>query len=635
VAASLNHLGAAREARGDLAGAESFYLRALALWEQVLGPEHPDAGTARFNLGGVRAALGRHAAAWTDLHRAFSGRLAQAEALLPVLPERAREDFLATVARELEAVLTLAALRATDLPTQQQALELVLRHQGLILASLQREREAVAAARDPRLRARLEAQRRARRWLNHLVLGGPGQLEAGRYAALVASARQDLEAAEEALGRASQDRIGRVPPVRLSEVARVLGADEALLVYVRHDAYQFPTTAQAPRWGAARYGAFVLQATGQVAYADLGPAVAVDAAVSGTLAGVKESVGLAERDEGLARRVLRTRGQTLHARALAPALRHVGRARRIWVVPAGTLGQVPLSLAVSPEGRPVTARHELLLLGAGRDLLRIAPAASGPAAAGAVALVAPDFGPASGPAGAAPFAPVTWKPAFGTGLAGALGAVLGPGGAVRLLPGSAATEAALRRVERPRILHLFTHGFYLDEVEAQERVAARAGGALPSALGEAARLLADPMRRSGIALAGANRGFPAAGGALARSGDDGILTAEEASTLDLRGTELVVVGACQSGVGEARPGEGIYGLRRALLHAGARTLLLSLWRVPEEATRELLEAFYRELAVGRTRSEALARAQRQVARRLPLPYHWAGFVLVGDPGKLR
>jgi CHAT domain-containing protein len=138
---------------------------------------------------------------------------------------------------------------------------------------------------------------------------------------------------------------------------------------------------------------------------------------------------------------------------------------------------------------------------------------------------------------------------------------------------------------------------------------------------EAAR---GPLLRSGLGLAGANR----TGGDGA---DDGLLTALEATGLDLWGTELVVLSACDTGVGEVRSGDGVYGLRRALTLAGAEAQLSSLWAVSDRATRELMVAYYGELLAGRGRSEALRRTQLALLRdpRRRHPFYWAGFIPSG------
>jgi CHAT domain-containing protein len=133
----------------------------------------------------------------------------------------------------------------------------------------------------------------------------------------------------------------------------------------------------------------------------------------------------------------------------------------------------------------------------------------------------------------------------------------------------------------------------------------------------------NPLLRSGLALAGAND----------RSGrdDDGVLTALEASTLDLWGTKLVVLSACNTGVGEVKNGDGVYGLRRALLLAGSETQVMSLWPMLDQEMRDLMVGYYQRLLKGEGRGEALRQIQLAMLKKAKLrhPYFWASFIQSG------
>jgi CHAT domain-containing protein len=134
----------------------------------------------------------------------------------------------------------------------------------------------------------------------------------------------------------------------------------------------------------------------------------------------------------------------------------------------------------------------------------------------------------------------------------------------------------------------------------------------------------NPLLYSGLALAGANQPDGA-------DGEDGILTALEASGLSLWGTELVVLSACETGLGEVRTGEGVYGLRRAFVLAGAESQLMSLWKVNDEVTRDIIVRYYRRLASGAGRGEALRQVQLEMLRGdRNHPYFWASFIPSGD-----
>jgi CHAT domain-containing protein len=247
-----------------------------------------------------------------------------------------------------------------------------------------------------------------------------------------------------------------------------------------------------------------------------------------------------------------------------------------------------------------------------------------------------------------------------------------------VLSAAQATESAVKQINAPRVLHLATHGFFLSEPgadrgpqpgspagvvgatgspaprgtsvsgasatgsppNANTQVATRgiSASALPVpgvvATGSptqvatrgisASAKIANPLLRSGLALANANL--------RSGSSDDGILTALEASGLNLWGTKLVVLSACDTGVGEVRNGEGVYGLRRAFVLAGAESLVMSLWPVSDYTTRELMTRYYTNLKQGMGRGAALRTVQLDMLRRNPKlhPFYWANFIQSGE-----
>jgi CHAT domain-containing protein len=135
------------------------------------------------------------------------------------------------------------------------------------------------------------------------------------------------------------------------------------------------------------------------------------------------------------------------------------------------------------------------------------------------------------------------------------------------------------------------------------------------------------MLRSGLFFTGANRyraGLPPPPGV-----DDAVLTAYEASQLNLNGTELVVLSACKTGLGQSRHGEGVFGLRRAFQVAGAQAIMMTMWKVPDKETHELMTLFYKKWLAGADKHAALREAQRELRKTYPDPASWGAFVLVG------
>jgi tetratricopeptide (TPR) repeat protein/CHAT domain-containing protein len=214
-----------------------------------------------------------------------------------------------------------------------------------------------------------------------------------------------------------------------------------------------------------------------------------------------------------------------------------------------------------------------------------------------------------------------------------------------------ASKKELEKIKSPSILHFATHGFFLSDLGFKNAFAAPGsrgiGGTRPARLtlssdADQSRsrqaiseelMRMDPMQRSGIALAGINDTLI---GTKPAGGDDGILTATDVCRLDLRGTQLVVISTCESGLGQALNGEGVFGLRRAFAVAGADNLIMSLWEVADEPTKLLMLGMYKALEKGMTPPQSLLAAQRawiqEVRHRgeYPHPFFWAGFVSSGS-----
>lgn len=186
---------------------------------------------------------------------------------------------------------------------------------------------------------------------------------------------------------------------------------------------------------------------------------------------------------------------------------------------------------------------------------------------------------------------------------------------VNAITGNDATAKALKNVSSPKVLHIATHGYYISENEFTYQGLKDA----PSKI------------RSGLCMAGANALLH--GESLPSVYEDiggGIVTCEEVSSLNLSGTRLVVLSACQSGLGNASFfGEPI-GLRRYFFQAGASCLVLSLWPIPDKETKDLMICFYKNLKKGKTVSKALQLAKLNLRKIKPDPHYWAGFICVGD-----
>ena len=372
------------------------------------------------------------------------------------------------------------------------------------------------------------------------------------------------------------------------------------------------------RWGAARYGAYVIQPDKPPAYVDYGEAAPIETLI-------------AQFRKALARPVkneVRELGRRLDALLLQP-IRAQSSATRFMLAPEGMLNLLPYGALVDEHGRHLLERFSFNYLASGRDLLRSKEGSKPRSPAVVMADPAFDGEAAAGTGGqesAAPAGTARSRDHSGVKFDALPGTAAEAQALQRILPeaqvltGTRASETALKRLHGPRILHIATHGFFLQDQ-----------GAAPVASGRSAVAPAreNPMLRAGLALAGANR-LPSSGD------DDGVLTALEAAGLDLAGTKLVVLSACETGFGEVKNGEGVFGLRRAFAMAGAETMLMSLWQVEDEATKNLMVGYHRRIAQGEDRTEALRQAQLELLRdpKHSHPFFWASFISSGQDGAL-
>ena len=281
--------------------------------------------------------------------------------------------------------------------------------------------------------------------------------------------------------------------------------------------------------------------------------------------------------------------------------------KKVYVSPDGVYSQINLNTLKKPGGGPLIDQYEFRLIGNPRDVLH-QEAETAADTRKATLVGAPVFSSDKIPA----------LPATKTEVDGISGQLQRAGYAVTTFTGKDANENNLLASSHTTILHIATHGYFLKDVDHPN---------FP--LGVSADHARDNvLLRSGILLTGARESSE--NNAELGNDNNGVVTSFEAMNLDLQGTSLVVLSACETGLGEIRAGEGVYGLQRAFLAAGADAVIMSLWKVDDAATQQLMMNFYTNWTKGTDKQKAFRLAQQQLMTKYKDPYFWGAFVMMQD-----
>lgn len=439
----------------------------------------------------------------------------------------------------------------------------------------------------------------------------------------------------------------------LTAVQKSLPQGTLLLEYVRLDGFVNSLTEKQP----PRYVAFLVQsnAAAPIQMADLGDADEIDGLIDemrNETRGLTRALSIST--EAALEDKYKQLASRLYTTLLGPFVTPLSNSQALIVGPDANLSSVPFSALVGDDGQYLVEKLDISYVSSSRDLLR--PAAS--VGRGTLILADPNFDAGvesrreaakeidqqtdtrsllvTRSAAQIELRSLRWRRLPGAeGEANEIAEILTGSefGPVKKYLDNQAIEEVLQGAQSPRIVHLATHGFYVP-LEDELRPADSDSRAISFTSG-LARLRTDsnPLMRSGIVLAGANRVTESK--AAETTMEDGWVTALEIASMDFQNTELVVLSACESGLGDVSSGQGLQGIRRAFTSAGAHSVITSLFEVPDAETRDLMRGFYQTFATTNNRVSAINSAQRQqiALRRQEFdaahPFFWASFVISG------
>lgn len=621
LAVVLNNLALLRHATGAYRQEEALYSRAAVINEKAFGTEHPTASTMRNNQAAANWSNGNYTAALSLLERTHMIEKKNATLFLLSGSERRKQAFLEQqrggIFMNVSLSLAMPDSRAVVL-----GLNSVLHIKGRVLEAMSEGVGQLRLGIKNSDRVLFEQLTDIAQELSTLRYQKSGSLAQNVYRERFSTLSARKEQLESELSIRSAEFRRQTVPANLKDVRVMLPPDGALVEFFYHRPFDPKAKDETVSFGKPRYVAYVLKREGEPVIEDVGEADRIEQLVQDFRTGLSNPTSIYVKDIA----------KELYGRLLKPLEQHLGHVEHLLISPDGALNLIPFGALVDETGTYVATKMGITYLTSGRDLLRAS--AISVAKDDAVIFADPDYGHPSTQVAQIDRAVqptrsldldrggMTFTSLPGTAEEAKTLTALFRISEDHLLMHANATEDRFKQLHGPRILHVATHGFFLKDNELPAAALKQVGFSQdrdPVPLGE------NPLLRSGLALAGANQ---------RRSGekDDGILTAAEVAQMDLRGTQLVVLSACETGVGDVQNGEGVYGLRRALVLAGAETQVTSLWKVADEATKDLMVDYYQRLLKGEGRAEALRNAQLTMmkSKERSHPYYWAAFVPIGD-----
>ncbi|QDU29442.1 photosystem I assembly protein Ycf3 [Anatilimnocola aggregata] len=610
-AETLNNLGILASDQGDYPAARKYYEEALVIKRKVLGNEHTITASTLINLAWLAADETDPSAAIAYLDQARRAIRFHEVRTLPGLSEAEQLAFLRNMHdKDWHNSLSWGRSERTTSRISEISAAWLVNGKGIseesLATGIQLEKPETAA---------LVAQLRTLRGKLADIVRQPQSDERDRRQAELAAEQQRLV---RLLGQARGEDLTSDPWVDIAGIRKAIPAKTMLVNTARLAPYNYKTKKR----GVPLYVAWLIPSAGEgdVKIVDLGEAEAIDAAVTAFRKAMDEAGAAASASKG------EKEAQAAVEKTLAsvadliwkPLAEHLADKEELILSPDAALWLVPWGALPVEDGKFLIEKYNLKYVISGREL--VTKKADKPAGK-SVVLADPDFD--LGPSAATPAETTKLARRSITRLDRA-----------QRLPGTAkeaeaiapslktyskrdpivylnreATESQFKQLVSPQVLVLGTHGFFFpqQEVETQndDRLQLIGQEERRSVRTKDGQPLENPLLRCGVLLAGCNRPATAATTGL----DDGVLTGLEIVNADLRGTELVVLSACQTGLGDVRSGEGVAGLRQAFQLAGAKAVVSTLWQIPDDESAQLMGDFFGYLAEGKSKAEALRFAQ--------------------------
>lgn len=586
----MNDLGNFYRINARYTEAEPQLTKALTIRETLLGPNHPQYARSLEDVAILYWKSGKPAKAYEAYKQVMDKSLDFINRYFPPMSEAEKSNYWEITAPRFQRFYNFALEMSASNPSiAKDFFQYHVATKALLLSSTNRIKESILASNNKQLVDWYAQWQSNKELLVKFYAYSKAKLKAQNIdLAKLEQETNDLEkkiSEQSALfgsGFFSQ-------PVQVSNIESILSPDEVLVDIVRLKVFKQDFTND------VQYVAFVLKkgmTSPTVVLIDNGNDLegrAIQYYKTAATKGIADDVS--------------------YGKFWAKIAQHVGDTKTIYFSPDGTYNKLNINTLKNEKGEYLIKKHDVVLIGNSKDLIKLKSKKNAGKLTSALLLGFPDYATDR----------VTPLPGTKKEVDAIAKLLSGSGYRVTQHMEKNATEENIKEANGQGMIHIATHGFFAPEKELRD-------GSLFGIHAENASN--NPLLRSGLMMANINTGNPESTADLSQS-EDGVLTAYEAMNLNLTGTNLVVLSACETGLGEIKSGEGVYGLQRAFLVAGAETLIMSLWKVDDEATQQLMTNFYTNWLKTGNKQVAFKEAQLQLMTKFPEPYYWGAFVMVG------
>jgi CHAT domain-containing protein len=597
--------------QGDFQQAEILLLEALGIIEQALGVNSIDKAWLLHNLAELSWKRGNIDHAIELMGQAEKIQELEIRRFLSAGSERQKIAYMNTLRRQNNFILSLHM--QGDIHNKKAAelsLATILRRKGRVIDVLaETDIKDILPKLPVEVQLDIKGWQQSKQQLSMLSLRQPESLNKEQYAEKLSGLRYKVDIMQSVF-EALRSKFGSIntKSINIEHVAKLIPEKYILLEFYIYTPFLNSRLPSDKKWGEKRLAAYTLDHQGNISGIDLGDLSVIKKRFSQARKKLSTPISSIKS--------VKHAMQALDEVLFKPLLPLLGKTKNIFIAPDGFLNLLPFSALVNAQGEYRSKQYQFTYLTSGRDLLSLPVMQDKRNKLTQPLIMAnPSFDQTETLAQnySTPQLASTRSVNLENFKFTALPHTADEARRLKklmptasLLLGNQASEHQIKSVHSPQILHIATHGFFLSGQSS-----------------DSWSIEQHPLLSSGLALSGANTPQHDAG-------QDGILTAMELAEVDLKGTELVVLSACETGLGKTEDGHGVYGLRRALILAGSQSQLLSLWKVNDKITQQLMIAYYKNLHAGMGRGKAIRATRHAIQKHYPHPYYWSSFIASGD-----